>query len=73
MHKPKVEFNKKFFNLNQMCNKELKNSPKEIRERERERIFTCLCEQNIDRIEERIANIYNKKKRGRRRVKIKEI
>ena len=29
--------------------------------RERERIFTCLCEQNIDRIEERIAHIYNKK------------
>ena len=71
MHKPKVEFNKKFLNLNQMCNKELKNSPKEIRERER--IFTCLCEQNIDRIEERIANIYNKKKMGRRRVKIKRI
>ena len=35
MHQPKVEFNKKkkFFNLNQMCNKELKiHQKKEERE-----------------------------------------
>ena len=41
-----------------------RNKRERERERERERIFTCLCEQNIDRIEEIIANIYNKKKGG---------
>ena len=61
MHKPKVEFNKKFFNLNQMCNKELKNSPKEIREREREYSLACVSKIQIEQKREQQIFIIKKK------------
>ena len=53
-----------------MCNEELKIHQKK---EERQRVFTCLYGKNIDRMEERKATIYGKKKMGRRRVKIKGI
>ena len=52
-----------------MCNKELKIHQKK---EERQRVFTCLCGHNMDRMEERKATTYSKKM-GRRRVKIKGI
>ena len=42
-----------------MCNKELKIHQKK---EERQRVFTCLCGHNMDRMEERKATIYSKKK-----------
>ena len=57
IHQPKLDVEQR-----------IKNS-----ERERERVLTYLCGQNIDRMEERKQNIYSKKKMGRRRVKIKGI
>ena len=46
-----------------------KNTPKESRERERERVLTVLCEKNIDWIVEMISN-FIQNKIGRRKVKI---
>ena len=46
-----------------MCNKELKIHQKKEKKIERERVFTCLCWQNIDSMEERKTNTYSKKKK----------
>ena len=46
IHQPKLDVEQR-----------IKNS-----ERERERVLTYLCGQNIDRMEERKQNIYSKKK-----------
>ena len=50
IHQPKLDVEQR-----------IKNSE---RERERERVLTYLCGQNIDRMEERKQNIYSKKKWG---------
>ena len=55
MHQPKVEFNKKTHHPKLDVQQRIKNSPKE-----RERVFTCFCGKNIDRMEERKTNIYSK-------------
>ena len=47
-----------------MCNEELKIHQKK---EERQRVFTCLYGQNIDRMEERKATIYGKKKNGEKK------
>ena len=56
MHQLKVEFNKTILQPKLDMQQRTKNSL-----RERERVFTCLCEHNIDTMEERKANIYSKK------------
>ena len=48
-----------------MCNKELKIHQKNEK-KYRERVFTCLCRQNIDSMEERKTNIYSKKNGGKK-------
>ena len=62
MHQSKVEFNKKKINQPKLdVQQRIKNSPKERKKIQRERVFTCLCRQNIDSMEERKKNIYSKK------------
>ena len=61
MLQPKVEFNKKIHHPKLDVQQRIKNSPRE-REGERESIH-LFCEKNIDRMEERKANIYSKKHR----------
>ena len=61
MLQPKVEFNKKIHHPKLDVQQRIKNSPS-VRERERERESIHLfCGKNIDRMEERKANIYSKK------------
>ena len=57
MLQPKLEFNKKIHHPKLDVQQRIKNSP---RERESIHLF---CGKNIDRMEERKANIYSKKHR----------
>ena len=55
-----------------------KNTPKESRERERERVLTVLCEKNMDWIVEMISNSYKIKwkeedSKYRKKKKMKEV
>ena len=59
MLQPKLEFNKKIHHPKLDVQQRIKNSPR-AREGERESIH-LFCGKNIDRMEERKANIYSKK------------
>ena len=58
MHQPKVDFNqkKKIHQPKLDMQQRIKNSPKE-RKKNRQRVFTYLCRQNIYSMEERKTNI----------------
>ena len=56
MHQPKQSSIKKIHQPKLDVQQRIKNS---LRERERERVLTYLCGQNIDRMEERKATIYS--------------